>query len=152
MLPTNLVARVLIFVSNDCPLANRYCPTISHLRQQYAPRGVAFWLVHSDPEETADSIRRHDLEYKLTLPTLLDPHQLWARRARTDTVPSAAVFGMKGELLYHGRIDDRFAEIGRERPAPTRHDLEEALNAILAHHSIQVRATKSIGCYIPNLQ
>lgn len=151
MVSTNLVARVLIFVSNDCPLANRYCPTLSRLHRQYARRGVAFWLVHSDPAETQESVRKHDHEYGLALPVLMDPHQVWARRAQVDTVPSAAVFGLNGELLYHGRIDDRFVELGRERPAPTRHDLEEALNAVLAHRAVPARVTKAVGCYIPNL-
>ena len=121
------------------------------LHERYAPRGVAFWLVHSDPQETASSIRQHDLEYGLTLPTLLDPKQNLARRAKTDVVPSVAVFTSHGELVYHGRIDDRFVDIGRERPEATRNDLVEALEAVLAQRPVQVPVTKAIGCYIPGL-
>jgi len=150
LLAAHINAKVLIFVNNDCPIANRYSPEIRRLHAQYAPRGVAFWLVHSDGEETPVSIREHDREYGLELPTLLDPHHSLVRMAKAEVVPSAAVFGSDGQLVYHGRIDDRFAEIGRERQQPSRHDLQEALEAVLAHRPVVVPATKAVGCYIPN--
>lgn len=149
LLPAQITAKVLIFVNNDCPIANGYAPVIRRLHEQYAPRGIAFWLVHSDPEETLASIRQHDSEYGLNLPVLLDPHQTLVQAAQAEVVPSAAVFSQKGQLVYHGRIDDRFAEIGRERPEATRRDLEQALEAVLAHRPVEVPATKAIGCYIP---
>jgi hypothetical protein len=146
----NPVARVLIFVSNDCPIANRYAPVVKRLHERYAPRGIAFCFVHCDPTETDADIRAHDRDYRLDLPTLRDPHQSLVRPAKAEVVPSAAVFAAEGGLLYHGRIDDRFAEIGRERQEPTRRDLQEALESILAHRPIKVKATKAVGCYLPS--
>jgi hypothetical protein len=151
LLGPRVLATVLIFVSNDCPLANRYSPEIRRLHERFAPQGVAFWLVHSDPQETAGSIREHDLEYGLSLPQLLDSRQNLARLAKAEVVPWAAVFGGNGQLVYHGRIDDRFIEIGRERPAPTRDDLAQALEEFLANRSITMPETKAVGCYIPGL-
>ena len=149
LLAGQIVARVVIFVSNDCPIANRYAPEFRRLHKRFAPRGVAFWLVHSDPDETLAQIRDHDRQYNLNLPTLRDPRQELARFAQAQVVPSAAVFGAQGELVYRGRIDDRFAEIGRERPRATRHDLEDALEAVVAHRPVKVRETQAVGCYIP---
>jgi hypothetical protein len=107
--------------------------------------------VHCDPQETEASVREHNRQYGLTLPIILDPDQSLARRCRAEVVPSVAVFSQKGELMYHGRIDDRVAEIGRERPQPSRHDLAEALDAILAHRPVAVPETKAVGCYISNV-
>jgi hypothetical protein len=151
LLSTNVRARVLIFVNNDCPIANRYCPEIARLHRIYAPRGVAFWLVHSDPEETETSVAAHDREYGLNVPVLLDADHSVARLAKAEVVPTAAVFTLGGDLAYHGRIDDRFAEIGRERPQASRHDLADALEAVLANRPVPVPATKPVGCYIPTL-
>jgi len=146
---SNIVARVLIFVSNDCPIANRYSPEIRKLHESYAPRGIAFWLVHSDPEETLDNVRQHDREFNLNVPTVLDPDHALVRLCKAEIVPSVAVFAADGRLVYRGRIDDRFAELGRERPQPSRRDLQEALDAILANRPITVSSTKAVGCYIP---
>lgn len=151
LLAHQIVARVLIFISNDCPIANRYCPEFRRLHQRYAPCGVAIWLVHSDPEETADSIREHDREYRLDLPSLRDPDQSLARLAKAQVVPSAAVFLADGTLVYHGRIDDRFAELGREHQEASQHDLENAIEAVLSKRPIKVSATKAVGCYIPGI-
>ena len=148
--PSGAVAKVFIFVNNDCPIANRYAPEIRRLHQLYAPRGIAFCLVHSDPQETQASVRDHDREYGLNLPVLMDPDQSMARRSQAEVVPTAAVISATGQLVYHGRIDDRFADIGRERLEPSRHDLAEALNDVLAHRPVKISATKAIGCYLPH--
>ncbi|HZR20833.1 MAG TPA: redoxin domain-containing protein [Verrucomicrobiae bacterium] len=146
-----IAAKVYIFVNNDCPIANRYSPEIRRLYEQYAPRGVAFWLVHCDPQETEAGVREHNQQYSLTLPIIMDRDQSLARRCRAEVVPSASVFSDQGGLVYHGRIDDRLAEIGRERPQPSRHDLAEALDAILTHRPVAVAETRAVGCYISNV-
>jgi hypothetical protein len=150
LLATNLVARVFIFVSNDCPICNRYCPEIRRLHEHFAPQGFAFWLVHCYPDETAASIREHDREYGLRLPTLLDPHCRLAGLARAKVVPSVAVFESNSLLVYHGRIDDQFAQLGVERPQALHHDLEDALQAVLTHRPIAVPETQAVGCYLPD--
>lgn len=150
LLAPHIKARVLIFVSDDCPLCNRYSPEIRRLHKRYAPQGIAFWLVHSDPQERPQDILQHDHQYGLTVATLLDPRQNLAHLTRTEIVPSAVVFDLNGKLIYHGRIDDRFSELGYDRQQPSRHDLEEVLNETLANQPIVVRITKAVGCYIPN--
>ena len=150
LLASNVVARVLIFVSNDCPIANGYSPEIRRLHEHYAPRGFAFWLVHCDPDETEVSIREHNREYGLDLATLRDTHYRLAKLAKAKAVPSVAVFASNGQMVYHGRIDDRFAALGVERPQALHHDLEEALEAVLAHRPVAVPETQAVGCYLPD--
>jgi len=147
------IGTVLLFISNDCPVANRYAPEIVRLRERYAPRGFMFYLVHADAQESAATIREHAEEYKLaSLPILRDPHHSLARVARAEVTPTAAVFNSGGKLVYHGRIDDRFVALGRERPQPSQHDLANALDALLAGRNVPVAATKPVGCYIPGLR
>jgi len=145
-------ATVLIFVSNDCPIANRYVPELQKLRDHFAPRGAVFWLVHSDPSETVAAIRQHARQYHLDFPEARDPRHQLANLAKAEVTPTAAVFSRDGKLVYHGRIDDRFVELGRERPQATRHDLADALEAALDNRHVLVSATKAIGCYIPAAQ
>ena len=62
--------------------------------------------------------------------------------------PEAAVVDQGGVLLYHGRIDDRWVNIGRDRPSPTRADLAEALRAILDGKPVAQSATPAVGCIL----
>jgi hypothetical protein len=140
---------VLIFISNDCPIANRYAPEIRRLHDRFSQRGVAFWLVHADPSETPAQIREHSRQYDLNLPEIRDPHHQLVRLAIAEVTPSAAVFAPGKTLVYHGRIDDRFVELGRERPEAMHHDLADAVEALLDHRAVHISAAKAVGCYIP---
>ncbi|HLH57436.1 MAG TPA: redoxin domain-containing protein [Verrucomicrobiae bacterium] len=145
-----VLARVFIFVSDDCPISNKYAPEIRRLHERYAPQGVAFWMVHSDPSETRAEVADHDAQYHLDLPVYMDPDHAVARLAGAELVPTATVFSADGQLLYRGRIDDRFAQIGSERPEPTVRDLQNALEAVVNHRPVPVRFTRAVGCYIPS--
>jgi AhpC/TSA family len=144
-------ATVLIFVSDDCPISNRYIPEILRLQAAYAARGVQFWMVHPDGAEKAAAIRKHDHDFNLTVPALRDPRHDLARLAKAEVTPSAAVFTPGGQLAYHGRIDDRVAEFGEERPYPVRRNLAEALDAILSGRSVTETETKAVGCIISSV-
>jgi AhpC/TSA family len=144
-------ATVLVFVGTDCPISNRYAPVIARLQQRFAPQGVAFWLVYVQGAESAETIRRHLGEYFEALTALRDPDHQLVKRAAARVTPEAAVFvpGAAGtRLVYHGRIDDRYLEFGRVRAAPTTHDLEGALAAVLAGRPVPREVTPAVGCFI----
>ena len=56
------------------------------------------------------------------------------------------------ELVYLGRIDDRYVDFGKTRAAATTHDLAGALEAILDGRPVPESRTRAIGCFIPELK
>ena len=48
-------------------------------------------------------------------------------------------------MVYLGRIDDRFVELGRERPAATRNDLRNVLTALVAGKPVIPSRTIAAG-------
>ena len=140
-------AVVFLFTATDCPISNRYAPEVQRLYGAFASKGVRFWLVYPNPAETADAIRTHEKSFGYPADALRDPKQQLVKMAKATVTPEAAVF-VDGRLVYHGRIDDRIVEIGRERPAPTVHDLDEALAAVLAGKRVAHPATQAVGCFI----
>lgn len=142
---------VFIFTRTDCPIANRYAPELKRLHQRFAAKQVSFWLVYIDAEETPSAISAHLDEYDHPFFALRDPrHQLVARVGARVT-PEAAVFSASGQLVYRGRIDDLYAALGQKRSAPTRHDLESALEAVLQGQPVDEPVTPAVGCTIPLL-
>jgi hypothetical protein len=140
-------ATVLVFSSPTCPLSNRLAPELARLHRRFAVQGARFYLVYPDRDETLSALRRHALEHGYPFAAVRDPdHRLVARAGATVT-PEAAVF-VSGRLVYRGRIDDRFVDFGKERPEPTRHDLADALAAILAGRSPPQATTVALGCSI----
>ena len=141
-------AVVLIFVSTDCPLSNRYVPELKRIESAYNARGVAFYAVQGDATVAVDEVRRHAKEFAYTFPYLLDPDESLATYTGATVTPEAAVLSPKGDLLYLGRIDNRLEEFGQERVQVTQFDLRDTLDAVLAGKPAPHSRTKALGCAI----
>ena len=145
-------ATVLIFVRTDCPISNRYAPEIQRIAGRFSSQGVKFWLVYADLSETADAIRKHLADYHYDLAAVRDQKHVLERAAKARVTPEAAIFLPDRKLVYHGRIDDRYIDFGKARNAPTTHDLEAALEAVVAGKPVPHEATRAVGCYLADLQ
>ena len=145
-------AIVFVFVSNACPIANRYAPEIQRLQKKFVSKGVAFWLVHADPDETPAEIAENVRDYGYKCGVLRDPKHDLVKLAGARVTPEAAVFLPTGKLLYRGRIDNRYEDFGKQRSRPTKRDLQDAIQAVLAGKPVRASETKAIGCYIAGLQ
>ncbi len=142
---------VLIFVRTDCPISNRYAPTIQKLAAAYAAK-AKFWLVYPNKADTGTAIAAHVAEYGYGFPWLRDPDHVRVAQAKATITPEAALFDAQGKLRYHGRIDNLYMSPGRTRRAPTKNDLGDALTAVLAGKSVNVDASPAIGCYIADVK
>ena len=141
-------AVVLVFLSTDCPVSNRYAPELARLSREWG-RGVTVYGVHADPDVTPTQAARHATEYALPFPVLLDPTQRLARAAGVTQVPTAVVLSRDGTIRYRGRIDDRHTGVGKARAEPTRRDLAEAVAEVLAGKPVAVPRTAVVGCNMP---
>jgi len=141
-------AIVFFFVRTDCPISNRYAPEIERLSSRYAKEGITFWLVYPDASTSSKEIERHGEEYRLTVQALRDPGHALVKTSHVSITPEAAVFLRDGTEIYHGRIDDRYVDLGKERPEPTIRDLDEVLKSVIEGKPIVSSATRAVGCYI----
>jgi hypothetical protein len=152
--------RVLVFVARDCPISNGYAPAIQRLCREYASRGVRCTLVYEDRENTPSAIREHLQEYgysrlrppgyggQADIDTIADGDGRIARRAGASVTPEAIVVDTRGAIRYRGRIDNRYAALGKPRRHVTSHDLRDALEAVLAGRPVARARSTALGCYI----
>jgi hypothetical protein len=143
-------ATVLLFISTDCPVSNRYAPELRRLSESFASKGIAFWLVYPNPAESPRQIRDHLTSFSFPMQALRDPEHALAKWVHATVTPEAVVVA-GGRILYRGRIDDRYVGLGVERPAPSRRDLEEALTALIAGKQVEHPTTQAVGCFIADL-
>jgi peroxiredoxin len=141
-------AVVVFFTTTDCPLSNNEVPEMNRTRRDYESRGVAFYAVQADTTIADADVVQHSKEYQFSFPVLFDPQQALAKMTGATTIPSAAVLTPEGGLLYLGRIDNLVEDFNIRRQVPTRFDLREALDAVLAGKPVPNPRTKAFGCAI----
>ena len=130
-------------------MSNAYAPEIKRICKDYEAKKVAAFIVHADPDVSAEVARTHAKAYALPCPVLLDPFHRLVEFTGVTTAPEVAVVSPEGKILYKGRIDDLFADFGKRRPEPTHRDLREALDSILAGKDVKTPITKAVGCPLP---
>jgi hypothetical protein len=145
-------ATVLIFTRTDCPISNRYAPTVADLWNTYQPQGVDFILVYVDPRQSPTILAQHLEEYQYPCGGVHDPLHELVKLTGASVTPEAAVFTPRQKLVYLGRIDDLFERPGKARRAASTQELADALDAVLAGESVQQPRTKAVGCIISDLE
>lgn len=142
---------VLVFLRQDCPVSSRYAPLIQRISAQHL-RDAHFWLVFPDKTETTEGIDHYLHDYSYDLPALRDPDHALVKLAHVQITPEVAVFNRKRQLVYAGRIDNWYLDLGRSRLAATTHELEDAILAALADQAATTNQVRGVGCYISDLK
>lgn len=138
----------VVFVTVDCPISNQFSPEVNRLAAAYGSKGVEFFLVHVDPDVDAAKAKAHAREFGTKCAVLLDRRHALVQALKARKTPEAFVIGKKGQVLYRGRIDDRYPDLGILRE-PRTHDLKDALDQALAGQPVRVPKTEAVGCLIP---
>jgi hypothetical protein len=145
----SLTLTVFVFTTADCPISNRYAPEIQRLSAKFEAN-AKFVLVYPVSADTPQVIAEHKKKFGYALEHERDTDRKLLKLTGVTVTPEVAVMS-GGKMLYRGRIDDRYVELGRERPRPTTRDLEDALTAALAGKPIAVTETRAVGCILSDL-
>src|SRR3984893_4061201 len=142
---------VFIFVRTDCPISNRYAPLLQQMNKKYGQQ-AAFRLVFPDKNESTDKIRRYLRDYNYQLTAIRDLDHALVKKTMAKATPEAAVFDAKGQLVYHGRIDNLYEHIGQSRRAASTHELADAIEAASKGANPPVATREAVGCFISDLE
>lgn len=140
-------ATVLAFMTNACPLAQRYLPKVAALEAEFMEQGVQFVVVNTGGADSIMEMAQHMLEYEVTTTAVKDVHGHVYKALGVTRTPQIVVLDAERKIRYRGRVDDQY-RLGGERPEPSRHDLKEALTELLAGKEISVPETVAEGCLI----
>jgi peroxiredoxin len=141
----NKKAFVVAFVDTECPVSNLYVPALIDLHRKYINNGVQFLAINSSGQDSFVSVSAHAQERDIPFPVLKDFDQDVADAFGATRTPEAFVLDANRVIRYHGRIDDQYG-VGVRRDGPTRRDLAEAIDDVLAGRSVAMPDTEVSGC------
>ncbi len=142
---------VVVFLGTECPLARLYGPRLAELAKKWDRQRVAFLGIDSNQQDSIQEIAAYALRHKIEFPILRDPGNTIADCFSAERTPEVFVLDRDRVVRYRGRVDDQYGfddGVGYQRPAPTRNDLVEAVEELLAGKDVSVPVTATIGCHI----
>jgi peroxiredoxin len=140
---------VVVFTCNHCPYAKAYEDRLIELGEKFDEEGAQFILVSSNDaaEYPEDSFENMVLRYKekaFPFPYCQDAMQDVAKSFGALCTPHCFAFDSKRVLRYKGRIDDNW----KEPAAVTKHELQDAIAALVKGEDPPVAEANAMGCSI----
>lgn len=148
---TNLVLSptkisVIITLGTDCPITQKYVPTINRLKEAYANE-VEFIGVFPKEFSVAE-VNTFIKEYTISIPCVIDHESQVTKLLNAKVTPEAFLISRGHQQVYAGAIDNWFYKLGSYRSKPTQHYLSDAIKASLKGNTINVTRTEAVGCPI----
>ena len=140
-------ACVLVFTTVGCPVAERYLPTLKALEMEYRDKDVQLVAVNAAGGDSVVAMATQAVQHEVEFPVVKDFGAAVAKRLGVRRTPEAVVLDAQKRLVYRGRIDDQYRLSG-VRKEPTRRDLKDAIEAVLAGRPVAVAETEVDGCPI----
>ncbi|MEQ8765408.1 MAG: redoxin family protein [Planctomycetota bacterium] len=141
----------LVFLGAECPISNRTLRKLERVSAEAFEKDVQLFAVYSDAALTRQAVIDHLAEYEVALPTLFDGSGELARILQPRRVPEAIVIA-EDQVVYRGRIDDRYIDLGKPRAEITSDDLRDAIAAVSNGKSPKNAVTEAVGCLFESHQ
>ncbi len=140
---------VVAFTCNHCPAAIGSEDRLIALARAYQPKGVAFVAINANedknhPDDSFEKMQVRAREKAFAFPYLRDESQAVALAYGALRTPHFYVFDAQRKLRYTGRMDDNPYDASKA----SQHDLQAALDALLAGQKPPVEVTNPIGCNV----
>lgn len=141
---------VVCFLGTECPLSRLYGQRLSSLCDEFTSKDVKFIGINSNPQDSPADIVQYATKLGIAFPIVKDADQSVVELFQAKRTPEVFVLDSASRVQYRGRIDDQY-EPGVVRAEPKRHDLREALLALLNARPVHQATTSPVGCLITKI-
>ncbi|MCX7985229.1 MAG: thioredoxin family protein [Bacteroidetes bacterium] len=140
---------LVAFLCNHCPYAQAIWPRFIRLGAYAQDHGIAVVAINPNinpeyPDDAPEEMVKRIKDWKIPFPYLVDESQNVARAFQAQCTPDIYLFDHTHRLVYHGRIDDNW----KDETKVTRHELKEAIDALLNGTQFPPVQYPSMGCSI----
>lgn len=148
---------LIVFTCNHCPTAQAYEERIKKIDDEYGKRGVELVAISpndaqavrldelgwTDVGDTLEDMKVRAAAAEFKFPYLFDgENQKVSRAYGAKATPHVFLFDQSRRLRYSGRIDN--GEVDK----PTKHDLRDAMDALLDGREVETTTTRVFGCSV----
>jgi len=146
---TERTALAIVLLSTECPISNSYIRQLNQLAKSWSNLDSQVKLLGfvADRTLSRQAALKHSEEYELGFPVIFDGSGELAGLLKPTHTPEAFLLNPKGKIVYRGRIDNLYADVGKRRQKPTTHDLQDAVSSLLKGEPVKSAYQKPVGCF-----
>jgi glutaredoxin-related protein len=139
---------VFIFYSTECPICIK---SLNSIKQIIKDHDLNYYFVYPKEINSKKNIKKfHRMN---NLPSnfskiILDENQVLIKQLDAKVTPQCFLIDSKGNVLYSGKIDDRFEKIGVQKNEVRESYLNDAIISFKKGEEIKVKSTEPVGCFI----
>ena len=136
---------VLLFIRNNCPIAQVYETRIREFVEKFEPQGVTVVAINVSAEEgeSLEQMKARAQNRKFAFPYLRDESQKIGRAYGATNTPHAFVLDAERRIAYMGAIDDH------NKPQQVEEQfVVDAVTALLAGKKVETTESLQRGCHI----
>jgi len=135
---------VVCFTCNRCPVAVAYEDRFVEFSKKYAGKGVKFVAINANRRtEDIGAMKTRAEEKGFNFPYVFDKSGKSASEYGARVTPRIFVLDQNRNAAYVGAFDD-------DMEKPTKHYVEDAVDALLNGKTVSTTHTKAVGCGIAN--
>lgn len=138
---------VIIFYSPQCPICLSMTKAVNELMAAYGDR-ANFILVYPGSYYSSATIRKFHKKYKVPVTAYKDESKSLTDALQATITPQAFVVNKQGRIMYKGKINNQYEDIGKRRNVVTEHYLRNALESVLKGEEPATQFTEAVGCFI----
>jgi len=141
---------VVVFLSPTCPICQNQTFDLKNLYSDFKAKGVGFKGIFPAIEQNKiPELKTFAEKYELDFPLIPDPQLKFASQMGAGITPTVYLLRNKtNEILYQGKINNRYEEVGKRRQVVTENYLKDAILATLNGQKIRINKTSAVGCII----
>lgn len=140
---------LITFICGHCPYVQAIEERLIQLGQYCKEHNVEMLGICSNdfldyPEDSPEELKKRYEEKSYSFPYLIDPEQTVAQSFGAICTPDIFLYNEKGELAYHGRLDDNWKDASNVK----KHELKDAIDALLKNEKPSQEQIPTMGCSI----
>ena len=136
-----------LFLSDECIITQYYITTLNALVAEYSD-DIDMLAIFPNFSSKPKKIEAFYEKYKLNIPYKTDYYKELSTSLGATVTPEAILLDINGKIVYQGRIDNSYVQIGKRRRVVTTQELSDAISSLINNEEIKVARTEAIGCFI----
>ena len=144
-------AVVLYVQGNSCPIVRKSINTLNEIEEVYKDKGVQFFMINSNLQDTRESIAKEAQEFGIDMPILVDEDQLVAEILDIQITAETYVIDPEDwSILYKGPVNDQLG-YGSDRGAASQNYLTDVLDKTINGLEIEKLYRPTKGCAVTRM-